>query len=334
MTPAPPSRTLCADGIRLTTISTGAAVAGLRLEDSEGGWTDVVLGHADRRSYRHGGYLGAVIGRVGNRIDRGRFELDGATHQVSVDERGNALHGGVEGFDLREWELVDAAADHVTWGLVSPAGDQGFPGEVRVQVRYRLSPGEVRLDYSATTTAPTPLNLTHHAYFNLDGESSGTIREHRLQVEADTFIPTRPDQIPTGEVREVAGTAFDLRQPTPLAAPLSAADEQVRIAGGIDHHFVVRGEGMRRHATLVGGSGRRLEVWSDRPGVQVYTGDHFDGTITGISGSAYHREAGVALETQGPPDAINQPGFPSPVLRPGETFRSWTVWRVGTSDPI
>lgn len=320
--------TLTCPGLSLGLISTGAAITRLDVADDLGR-RNIVLGHEAAGSYRDvGGYLGAVIGRVGNRIDQGRFELDGAAYHVPPNDGPNALHGGPVGFDLREWTLEFATDEQATWALVSEDGDQGFPGELTVRVRYAVAPGLVSIDYVATTTAPTPVDLTNHSYLNLDGEASGDVLGHRLQVEADTYLPTRTDQIPTGELRPVEGTPFDLRDPTVLADALAGQDDQLAIKGGIDHHFAVRGDGMRRHATLVGASGRRLEVWSDRPGVQVYTGAHFDGSVVGTSGRAYGAAGGLALETQAPPDAINQDGFPSPVLRPGETFRSRTEWRL------
>ncbi|WP_010146751.1 aldose epimerase family protein [Serinicoccus profundi] len=324
MTTAPRTLTLENDVLRLELVSTGAAVARLEVHGA-----NVALGHPGATAYREvGGYLGAVIGRVGNRIDQGRFTLDGTTHQIPANNGPNALHGGPDGFDARDWTLADAGPEHATWTLVSPDGDQGFPGEVEVSLTYTLSGGRVTLDYAATTTAPTPLNLTHHGYVNLDGEDAGEVTGHVLSVDADAFLPTRPDQIPTGEIRPVEGTAFDLREPVELSTLLPPPqDEQAQIAGGIDHHFVVRGEGLRRHARLVGASGLALEVWSDRPGVQVYTGAQFDGGIVGTSGRPYGPYAGVALETQGYPDAVNHAHFPSVILRPGERFASTTQWR-------
>lgn len=329
MTPDPTALTLTTPGISLGLVSTGAAITRLDVADQYGRH-NIVLGHRDATAYREvGGYQGAVIGRVGNRIDQGRFVLDGTAYQIPPTDGPNALHGGPEGFDLREWTLEFATDDQATWVLVSPDGDQGFPGEVTTRVSYAVTPGAVTIDYVASSTAPTPLNLTNHSYLNLDGEESGDVRQHRLTVDADSFLPTRADQIPTGEVRDVTGTPFDLREPTLLAGPIEADDDQVRIKGGIDHHFVVRGDGLRRHARLQGESGRWLEVWSDRPGVQVYTGAHFDSSIVGTSGVRYGPAAGVALETQGHPDAVNHPHFPDPVLRPGQTFRSRTRWQLG-----
>ncbi|WP_298750234.1 aldose epimerase family protein [uncultured Serinicoccus sp.] len=328
--PGPTTVTLTASGIRVDLLSTGAAIARVELTDGHGdGPVDVVLGHADLADYgRVRDFQGATIGRVANRIDGGRFRLGDRAVEVPLDpDEPHALHGGPEGFDRREWALVEATDDRATWSLTSPDGDQGFPGEVEVEVRYAVTPGRLTVEHRATTSAPTPVSLTNHSYWNLDGEGAGEILDHTLQVDADTYLPVRPDQIPTGEVRDVAGSPFDLRRPVVLGEALAADDAQLRIGQGFDHHLVVPGEGLRRHAVLVGGSGRRMEVWSDRPGLQVYAGAHFDGTVTGPRGVAYGPRAGIALETQAFPDAVNQPRFPSVVLHPGQTYASTTEWR-------
>jgi aldose 1-epimerase len=276
-----------------------------------------------------GGYLGATIGRFGNRLTAARFTLDRVEHRVSANEGANALHGGLEGFDRRDWTVEDRGPSHVRLGLHSPDGDQGFPGALDVSVTYRVEPGLVRLDYSATSDADTVVNLTNHSYFNLDGEASGPIDAHELRLSADAFTPTDAELLPTGEVRDVSGSAFDLRRLTRLGDALAADDEQLTFGQGLDHNFVVRGTGLRHVATLRGASGRTLEVESDQPGVQVYTGAHFDGTVIGTSGSAYGPRAGIALETQGFPDAPNKPGFPSALLRAGDVLASKTTWRFG-----
>ena len=315
--------------LRLELVSTGAAVRRLVvLEDA--GPVDVVLGHADPAAYGTAdGYLGATIGRFGNRIVAGRFSLDGTEHALSTNQYGNTLHGGVDGFDTREWSVVDEGADRVALALSSPDGDQGFPGRLDVTVTFTLAPGTVRIYYAARTDAPTVVNLTNHAYFQLDGAGSGPIDDHRLMVRAGSFLPVREDLVPTGDVRAVDGTPFDLRRARRLGDVLATDDDQLRRAGGLDHNFVLEGSGMRTVARLSGASGRWLEVDTDRPGLQVYTGAHFDGTTVGLDGRPHGPRAGVALETQGFPDAPNHPEFPSTVLRPGETYRSTTTWRLG-----
>lgn len=325
----PTSIDLVADGLRLEVMTAGAAVRRLVLLDGQDE-ADVVLGFDDVALYGTGrDYLGATIGRYGNRLAGARFTLDGVQHRLSANENGNTLHGGAEGFDQRDWTVVDQGEGHVTLGLRSPDGDQGFPGTLDVRVTYRVEPGAVRLDYLATTDADTVVSLTNHTYFNLDGEGSGPVDAHRLTVSAEAFTPVDARLVPTGEVRDVSGTPFDLRRPTTIGDVLASEDEQLAHGHGLDHNFVVDGEGLRHVATLRGASGRTLEVTSDQPGVQVYTGAHFDGTVVGTSGTAYGPRAGIALETQAFPDAPNHPGFPSAVLRAGDRYESTTIWRFG-----
>ncbi len=327
-TTVPTSVHLAADGLLLEVLTSGAAVRRLVVTDEDGD-TDIVLGHADPMTYAvKGGYLGATIGRFGNRLSRARFTLDGAEHAVTANEGGNALHGGIDGFDRRDWTIEEQGGSYVRLALHSPDGDQGFPGALDVTVTYRVEPGLVRLDYTAATDADTVVNLTNHTYFNLDGEDSGPIDGHELRLSADAFTPTDSELLPTGEVRDVSGTAFDLRRPTLLGRALARDDEQLAFGKGLDHNFVVDGTGLRHVATLRGTSGRTLEIESDQPGVQVYTGAHFDGTVVGKSGTAYRSRAGIALETQGFPDAPNHPHFPSALLRVGEVYASTTTWRL------
>ncbi|KJK11451.1 hypothetical protein UB45_13445 [Terrabacter sp. 28] len=320
---------LVTDGLTLEVLTAGAAVRRLVVEDDHSdGVVDVVLGHHDARTYAIcGGYLGAVVGRYANRVAGGTFTLDGHEHHLTTNEGANTLHGGADGFDRRRWTVAETGADHVRLRLTSPDGDQGFPGRLEVEVTYRIGPGTVRLDYTATTDRATVVNLTNHAYVNLDGEGSGSVDDHVLRVEADTVAPVGPDLLPTG-LAAVTGTPLDWRTPHRIGDVLASDHEQLRFARGLDHHFVVRGSGMRTAAVLTGRSGRTLTVETDQPGVQVYTGGHFDGTIVGLSGRRYGARAGIALETQGFPDAPNRPNLPSTVLRPGEVFRSTTVWRL------
>ncbi len=322
--------TLHCEGLLLELVPRGAAVRRLVVGAGGGSPVDVVLGHDDPDRYRtNPDYLGSTIGRYANRIGGARFPLDGQEHEVTANEAGNALHGGVVGFDARDWMLDTATDTSATFSLVSADGDQGFPGTLTVSVTYTVSPGTVRIDYVATTDRPTVVNLTNHAYFNLDGEGSGPVDDHVLTVPADAYTPGGADLVPTGELRDVTGTPFDLRTPTRLGDVLAQDDEQLRHGGGLDHNFAVTGSGMRVMAQLRSGE-RTLVVESDQPGLQVYTGVHFDHTIVGPSGTAYGPRAGIALETQGFPDAPNQPGFPSTALAPGRTYRTSTVWRLTT----
>jgi len=330
MSPSTPtSIELVADGLLLEVLTTGAAVRRLVVTDDDGD-TNVVLGHHDPSTYAANvGYLGATIGRFGNRLARARFTLDGVEHVITANEGVNALHGGLEGFDRREWAVQEQDRSHVRFALHSPDGDQGFPGALDVTVTYRVEPGLVRIDYTASSDADTVVSLTNHTYFNLDAEASGPIDDHELQLSPDAFTPTDAALLPTGEIRDVTGTPFDLRQPTRLGDALATKDEQLDHGQGFDHNFVVTGDGHRHVATLRGASGRTLEVESDRPGVQFYTGAHFDGTVAGTSGTAYAPRAGIALETQGFPDAPNHDNFPSAILRAGEAYETTTLWRLG-----
>jgi aldose 1-epimerase len=310
-------------------MTAGAAVRRLVVEDAHSpDPVDVVLGHADPGAYASdGGYLGATIGRYANRIAGGRFTLDGTTHVLPANEGTTTLHGGPAGFDRRVWTVTDAGPEHVRLHLSSADGDQGFPGRLEVDVTYRIAPGTVHLDYAASTDRPTVVNLTNHAYFNLDGEGSGGVEDHVLRLDADAFTAVGADLLPTG-VEAVDGTALDWRSPRRLGDGLALDDEQLRHARGLDHNVVLRGSGMRTAAVLTGRGGRTLTVETDQPGMQVYTGTHFDGSIVGLSGRAYGPRAGIALETQAFPDAPNRPEFPSTVLRPGETLRTTTVWHL------
>lgn len=325
-----PSRTLVlrSDRLALEVLTAGAAVRRLTLDD--GGPVDLVLGHHDPGTYvADGGYLGATVGRFTNRLGGGRVVVDGTEHRVPPNDGANALHGGPEGWDRRTWEVLEEAPDRVVLGLVSPDGDQGLPGEVTARVTYEVAGDEVRLHHHATTTAATYLGMTNHAYFALD--DAPDVLDHRLEVDASSFTPVGPDLLPTGEVLPVGGTPFDLRRARRIGDVLALDDEQLVRGGGLDHNLVVDGAGMRRAARLVGASGRCVEVHTDRPAVQVYTGAHFDGSLTGLDGRPLRRSAGVALETQGFPDAPHHPAFPDATLRPGEVFEARTTWRVGRS---
>ncbi|MGG5258231.1 aldose epimerase family protein [Phycicoccus avicenniae] len=332
MTPPPRSFVLRSGGLALEVLTSGASVRRLVVDDGRPGEdpVDVVLGHADPATYvGGGGYLGATVGRFTNRLAGGTATVDGVAVQVPANDGPNALHGGPEGFDAREWEVLDDGPAHLLLGLTSPDGDQGLPGEVVARARYTLRENEVEVSYEATTTRTTLLGLTNHSYFHLDGEGSGDVLDHTLEVAASAYTPVGDGLVPTGEVAPVAGTPLDLRAGPHIGDVLARESEQLGLAGGIDHHFVVDGDGMRRAAVLTGRSGRRLEVHTDRPGVQVYTGAHFDGSVVGLGGRPYDRAAGVALETQGFPDAPHHPAFPSAVVRPGEVFSSRTLWRLG-----
>lgn len=317
--------------LALTVLEVGASVDSVLVLDAMGDRRDVVLAPRDLDARLTGtAYLGSTVGRFANRLAGGAFELDGRTYAVPANEGAHALHGGPHGFDRRTWETVATTGSTVVMSLISPDGDQGFPGALSVQVTYTVLGRCVEVAYRATTTAATVVNLTNHAYFNLDGDASDGIDDHTLIVDADFYTPVTADLIPTGEVRSVTDSAFDFTGETRIGERVRRVDEQLRLARGVDHNFVVRGSGMRRHATLAGAtSGIVLTVRSEQPGIQVYTGNMLDGSIIGRHGRTYRQGAGIALETQHFPDSPHQPDFPSTVLRPGDEATWTTVWDFG-----
>lgn len=319
----------------LTLLDLGATVQSLEVSCGDGVRRDVVLGQASPAEYLEStDYLGGTIGRYANRIARGRFPLDGAEVVVGTHDRGNHLHGGPDGFDRRVWQIVGQSQTHAQLTLVSPDGDQGFPGTLRAGVVFEVVGSEVRVEFTATTDATTVVNLTSHAYFNLDGAGAGTIDDHELTVDADEYTPVDPTGIPLGAHAPVAGTPFDFRAPAPLGPPVRSGEEQVAWARGIDHNYVLRGSGLRRAVVLTAPrTGTTLELHTDQPGLQVYTGNFLDGSRPSATGGRYRQGDGIALEPQLFPDTPNRPEFGSAVLRPGETYRSSLVWRFGTAVP-
>ena len=313
----------------------GATIQSLHVPDRDGATADVVLGFPTLDGYLGAQpYLGATIGRYANRISRGRFTLDGTEHRLPVNRAPNCLHGGPDAFDRRVWAATpaeSAGSVGVRLELVSPAGDNGFPGELRVGVTMTLTASALRLDYDATTDAPTVVNLTNHAYVNLAGAGTGTVEDHVLEIAAGQITVVGPDEVPTGELAPVEGTPFDFRTPTAIGARLRQADPQLVQAQGYDHNYVLDRAAddppsfaaRLRHP----GSGRVLEVWTDQPGIQLYTGNFLDGTLVGKDGRVYRQTDALCLETQHFPDSVNQPGFPSTTLRPGERFASRTELR-------
>ena len=318
----------------LRVLDLGAAVQELWVPDAKGSRANVVLGAPDVAGYEKdpSDYLGAVVGRCANRVAGASVRIDGRDHALPANDGPNTLHGGPDGFHRRSWQVEHAEADEIVLTLTSPDGDQGLPGEVAVTVRYRVEGTEVRFEWTATTTATTVVNLTQHAHLNLGGESSGSIGAHTLRVAADSFTPVGPDLLPTGQVAPLEGTALDLRRPRPLDEVRLADDPQVRFARGLDHNYVLT-SGEPAAVLADPPSGRVLEVFTDRPGLQVYTGNFFDGSQVGTGGTAYAEAAGVALEAQAWPDAVHhqgEEGWPSALLETDRTMRSTTVWRFGS----
>ncbi len=315
-------------GLEAVISTLGATVIRLRARDGNGEARDVALGFessADQLTHARY-YLGSTVGRVANRIGRARFVLDGTLHRLSANDGPNCLHGGSAGFSSRHWSLKELSSSKVTLELRSPSGDMGFPGALHAAASYALKDNDLRIRYTATTTAPTVVNLANHVYWNLSGGLT-SIAEHELRVHADAFVPVDGDLLPTGETAAVAGTPFDLRIARRIGDPLVTADEQLRNARGYDHSFVLDpiGAGRLRLAAELRSpaGGFELAVHTTQPALHVYTGNDLGG-----GGEPYDRLGGIALEAQGFPDAPNHPNFPSIVLRPGSVYRQTTVYRV------
>jgi aldose 1-epimerase len=314
----------------------GGFIVSIVAKDRAGKAADVTLGYKGFDGYVKGkDFLGCLVGRYANRIAKGEFTLDGKKHTLAKNNGPNALHGGPTGFHSRLWTpkvVGGPEGEALELTYVSKDGEEGYPGTLTARVVYSLrADGGLVIDYSATTDAPTIVNLTNHAYFNLSGEGEGTILGHEMQIEADTYTPVDPTLIPTGEMARVEGTPFDFRKATPIGARIESADEQLKRGGGYDHNYVLRGKAgeLRLVARVVEpGSGRALEVFTTEPGIQFYSGNFLDGSITGKSGKPYVRRGGFCLEAQHYPDSPNRPEWPSVVLRPGQTYSHTTVYRV------
>jgi aldose 1-epimerase len=325
-------------GMEAAITNYGAILVSLKVPDRTGKPGDVVLGYDNLDGYlRQNPYFGAIVGRYGNRIAKGRFTLDGKEYTLARNNGENALHGGIKGFDKVVWTARDAStkgSPAVELTYVSKDGEEGYPGTLTVTVTYSLNDAnELRIDYAATTDKATVLNLTNHSYFNLAGEGQGDVLGHQVMLNAGKFTPVDAGLIPTGELRDVKGTPFDFTQPVAIGARINERDEQLIRGLGYDHNWVLRGGGgsMALAARVYEPtSGRVMEVLTDQPGVQFYTGNFLDGTIHGKGGKAYQHRYGFCLETQHFPDSPNHPAFPSTVLRPGEKYRSATVFRFST----
>ena len=319
-------------GLRVAILTYGGAVASLEAPDRAGRMANVVLGLPTLAEYvRHSPYFGALLGRYANRIARGRFVLDGVEHQLACNNGPNTIHGGVRNFSKRVWTIGATDGRRLELSYTSEAGEEGFPGTLRVHVAYELTEDRtLAIHYHAETSAPTVVNLSNHTYWNLAGEGSGSALGHEVQIDADRFTPVDDTQIPTGEIRPVEGTPFDFRTPAQVGARIRGNDKQLLPGRGYDHNWVLPGgvtEVPRRVARMhEPNSGRVLEVSTTQPGVQFYSGNSLDGSLVGPGGHAYRQGDALVFETQHFPNSPNQPNFPSTVLRPGERFRSTTCY--------
>ncbi|MCC6393908.1 MAG: galactose mutarotase [Bryobacterales bacterium] len=320
------------NGVETSITNYGGRVVTLKVPDRAGKFADVVLGFDTLDGYLgNSPYFGALIGRYGNRIGKAKFTLDGKEYKLAANNGPNALHGGVLGFDKVVWNGEQGAGEEPSLKLnyLSKDGEEGYPGNLSVTVVYTLTDrNELKIDYAASTDKDTVLNLTNHSYFNLAGEGVGDILNHEIMINADRFTPIDSGLIPTGELRPVKGTPFDLTKPVAIGAHINDKDQQILFGKGYDHNFVLNGGGLALAARVVEPkSGRVMEVLTTQPGVQFYTGNFLDGSVQGKGGKAYPHRSAFCLETQHFPDSPNKPDFPSVVLKPGEKFESTTVYR-------
>jgi aldose 1-epimerase len=324
----------------VTTISNyGGTVTSLMMPDRNGKVADVVLGFSSLDKYvKDSPYFGALIGRYGNRIAKGEFSLDGKNYKLATNNIGNALHGGLKGFDKVIWEATPKVTAHgpsLKLTYTSKDGEEGYPGTLKVTATYTLTnKNELHLVYRATTDKDTVVNLTHHSYFNLAGQGNGTILDHVLTLKASHYTPVDKTLIPTGKVATVQGTPFDFRKPTSIGARIDEKDEQLKFAGGYDHNVVadklVPGTLTRIAKVEEPKSGRVMEVFTTEPAVQFYAGNFLDGTLKGKGGKVYVRRGGFCLEPQHYPDSPNHKNFPATVLKRGETYKNTIIYRFST----
>ena len=332
-------------GIEVQLTNYGGIITSIKTPDRNGHFADIVLGYDNLDGYlRSSPYFGAIVGRYANRIARGQFTLDGTTYKLAINNGPNSLHGGVRGFDKVIWTahpFDNELGQGVLLAYTSRAGEEGYPGTLHAYVTYTLTPEDrLIVDYAATTDKATPINLSQHTYWNLVGDASRDILDHVLTINADAITPVDSTLIPTGEITPVDGTPFDFRTPTAIGARIDQKqDTQIRYGNGYDHNFVLNQT--RTQASLMLGrlivaahvfepaSGRTLAVYTDQPGLQFYSGNFLDGSITGKGGRVYRFRWGLCLETQHYPDSPNHPNFPSTILRPIQQYRSRTVYQFG-----
>ena len=328
-----------ANGMQMKVTNYGAIITSLMVPDRDGKLADVALGHDSLEKYLNAAdkpYLGAIVGRYGNRIAKGQFTIDGTTYELATNNGENHLHGGNIGYDKVVWDAKpDPAKNAIVLSYHSHDGEEGYPGNLAISVTYTLTDeNELVVDYEATTDKATPVNLTQHTYFNLKGEGEGTILDHELMLNAKQFTPVDSGLIPTGELVDVAGTPFDFTSAKEIGRDVAARHNQLLYGGGYDHNWVIdRGgkEGLVLAAQLYApASGRMMEVHTTEPGIQFYCGNFLNGALTGKAGKPYVYRGGLCLETQHYPDSPNQPNFPSTILKPGEKYETKTVFRFST----
>ena len=323
------------NGLRVKTMNYGATIVELHVLDRQGSLKDVVLGFSNVADYEtKSPYFGCIAGRFANRICDGKFSLGGVEYDLATnnDPAGIPchLHGGNEGFDKKLWKIINSSEQSVCYEYISVDGEEGYPGELTVQVKYTLTDlNELKIDYTATTDKLTCINLTNHSYFNLKGEGEGTVLDHRLQINASATTAVNAGLIPTGEITAVDGTPFDFREVKVIGAEVNSQDDQMLYGGGYDHNWVLNNSSHELTSAAVlyeAQSGRRMEVLTTEPAIQFYGGNLLDGTLQGKSGKTYEYRGALCLETQHFPDSVNQPSFPSTRLSPGEVYKSQTIY--------
>ncbi|WP_288940272.1 aldose epimerase family protein [uncultured Alistipes sp.] len=329
--------TLHAGDITMQVTNYGARVVSLWTPDREDRYEDIVLGYENIGRYIDNTgerFLGAVVGPYANRIAKGRFTLDGTEYTLPLNNNGQTLHGGLQGVDRVVWDVVSATDDKLVLHYLHPDGQDGFPGNLDIEMTYSLTPdNEFRVDYKATTDKPTVANFSHHPFFNLKGEGNGTVLDNVMTINASHTTPVDSVLIPTGQIAPVEGTPFDFREPHAIGERIGADNQQLRNGGGYDHNWVIDRKtesGIEQVATVwEPASGRTIEVLSDQPGLQVYSGNFFDGKSIGKYGKPQRYRESLALETQKFPDSPNHDNFPSTVLRPGETYTQVCIYKFG-----
>jgi aldose 1-epimerase len=329
------------DQIHVYITNYGGRIVSLLTPDKMGEMGDVVLGFKSIADYQKANtpYHGCLIGRYGNRIALGKFELNGKIYELPINNNENHLHGGPEGFHNQLWKVVSANENSIVMTYLSKNGEMGYPGNLRVEVTYAINDkNELSISYKATTDKATPVNLTNHAFFNLAGEAKGSINDHLLMINADHFIPVDQGLIPLGEIRSVAGTPFDFRSTKTIGRDLNqqVSDTQLTHGGGYDHNFVLKKESpgtMSLAARVIDPkSGRQMEIFTQEPGIQFYGGNFMDGSDVGKYGTKFDYRASFALETQHFPDSPNQTTFPSTILKPGETYQTKSIYKFSTAE--
>ena len=324
-----------ARGMSVQILDLGGVIASIEVPDSSGNFADVTTGFDYPQPYLDGaGYMGAIVGRYANRISGGKFSIDGIDYSLAKNNGDNAIHGGLVGFDKKIWDvefLVGLHDSKLKLSTFSPDGEEGYPGRVEVSVTYTLNDqNQLTIDYSATSDKATIINLTNHAYFNLDGHHADSILEHEVMLNANHFTPIDESSIPTGAILDVAGTPLDFRQRKAIGLEIESEDQQINFGSGYDHNFVINHSeigGVSLAAEVYSpNSGRVMKVYTDQPGVQFYTGNFLNGELVGKDGAVYGRRSAFCLETQHFPDSPNKPTFPSTFLRPGDRFASRTMF--------